>query len=154
MLTNFIQYMLLQWDENHLQVPLRLRNCGRKVCSIIPANILFLEHQKNLYNLFPLAIFLEPAAEMNITSFTKSQDSSISNVTKTNWIFSKCLSFHKLKLSNFTWMVYKNSNTELKTIQSSAICRHQKENVLTICVASPKTGEKERKGRFLKSYSA
>ena len=32
-LTNFIQYMLLQWDENHLQVPLRLRNPLRKVCS-------------------------------------------------------------------------------------------------------------------------
>lgn len=32
-LTSFIQYMLFQWDENHLQVPLRLRNPLRKVCS-------------------------------------------------------------------------------------------------------------------------
>lgn len=32
-LTSFIQYMLFQWDENHLQVPLRVRNPLRKICS-------------------------------------------------------------------------------------------------------------------------
>jgi len=51
-------------------------------------------------------------------------------------------------------MVYKNSNTELKQIQSSAICRHQKEKKMFSSTVwlNLKTGVvKERKGRFLKS---
>ena len=51
---------------------------------------------------------------MNVTSFTKSQDSSKLNDKKLS--FQQMLKFSQIKTLYFTWMVYRNSNTELKQI--------------------------------------